>query len=99
MSYLGQLFALSAVGMGIAQTVTKERLFERLRGRLGRAGASHWVAFVLAPPTGIYGIRVQVRSGLLVAFWFVDQSQGLVRRRNRVIEQVAEGEDGTRVRH
>jgi hypothetical protein len=32
------------------------------------------------------------------AFWFVDESLGLVRRRNRVIEQVAE-EDTSHVRH
>ena len=74
MSYLGQLVAVSAVVMGIAQTVTRERLFESLRNRLGGqnlAGfliscpycASHWVAFVLVPLTGIYGIRVQVRWG------------------------------------
>jgi len=79
--------------------------------------ASHWVAFVPAPPTGVYGIRVQVRWGLLssfldwflssmlivalaaflrVGFRFVDESQGLVRRRNRVIEQVADEEDPVR---
>jgi hypothetical protein len=77
------------------------------------------VAFLLVPLTGIYGIRVQVRWGVLssvldwflssmlvvviaaflrVAFWFVDESQGLVRRRNRVIEQVAE-EEPQDVRH
>lgn len=123
MSYLGQLLALSAVVMGIAQTVTKERLFESLRERLGGHDtwlgylvscpycASHWVAFVLVPLTGVYGIRVQVHWGFLstvldwflssmlvvviaaflrVAFWFVDESQGLVRRRNRVIGRVAD---------
>jgi hypothetical protein len=132
MSYLGQLLALSAVVMGIAQTVTRERLFESLRNRLGGHDtwlgylvscpycASHWVAFVLVPLTGIYGIRVQVRWGVLsavldwflssmlvvviaaflrVAFWFVDESQGLVRRRNRVIEQVADEEEPPDVRH
>ena len=31
--------------------------------------------------------------------WFVDESQGLVRRGNRVIEQVAEEEEGSHVRH
>ena len=70
--------------------------------------------------TGIYGIRVHVRWGVLstvldwflssmlvvviaaflrVAFWFVDESQGLVRRRNKVIEQVAQEDDVTHVRH
>jgi phosphate/sulfate permease len=132
MSYLGQLVALSAVVMGIAQTLTKERMFEPLRQRLGGQETwlgylvscpyctSHWVAFVLVPLTGVYGIRVQVRWGVLttlldwflssilvvviaaflrVAFWFVDESQGLVRRRNKVIEQVAQEGDDTHVRH
>jgi uncharacterized protein DUF1360 len=131
MSYLGQLLALSAVVMGIAQTVTKERLFEPLRNRLGGQDswlgylvscpycASHWVAFILVPLTGIYGIRVQVHWGVLtglldwflssmlvvviaaflrVAFWFVDESQGLVRRRKRVIDQGAQ-EEPQDVRH
>ena len=76
--------------------------------------------FVLVPLTGVYGIRVQVRWGVVttlldwfvssmlvvviaaflrVAFWFVDESQGLVRRRNKVIEQVAQEGDDTHVRH
>jgi hypothetical protein len=42
---------------------------------------------------------VVIAAFLRVAFWFVDESQGLVRRRNRVIEQVAEGEETSRVRH
>ncbi|MGZ6131849.1 MAG: DUF1360 domain-containing protein [Myxococcaceae bacterium] len=132
MSYLGQLVALPAVVMGIAQTLTRERMFEPLRQRLGGNEtwlgylvscpycASHWVAFVLVPLTGVYGIRVQVHWGVLttlldwflssmlvvvtaaflrVAFWFVDESQGLVRRRNKVIEQVAQEGDDTHVRH
>jgi hypothetical protein len=73
MSQLGQLLALSAVVMGIAQILTRERLFESIRNRLGGHDAwlgvpgllpycaSHWVAFVLVPLTGVYGIRVQVR--------------------------------------
>jgi Protein of unknown function (DUF1360) len=132
MSYFGHLVALSAVVMGIAQTLTRERLFEPLRSRLGGHEtwlgylvscpycASHWVAFILVPLTGIYGIRVQVRWGVLttlldwflssmlvvviaaflrVAFWFVDESQGLVRRRKKVIGRVAEEEDDSHVRH
>ena len=62
--------------------------------------------FVLAPLTGVYGIRVHVQWGVLTAvldwllssmlvlvlviaaflrvvFWFVDESQGLVRLRTR----------------
>jgi hypothetical protein len=41
---------------------------------------------------------VVIAAFLRVAFWFVDESQGLVRRRNRVIEQVAE-EEPQDVRH
>jgi len=132
MSYLGQLLAVSAVVMGIAQTITRERIFEPLRTRLGGHEtwlgylvscpycASHYVAFALVPLTGVYGIRVHVRWGVLttlldwflssmlvvviaaflrVAFWFVDESQGLVRRRNRVIEQVAEEKEDSHVPH
>jgi hypothetical protein len=131
MSSLGHLVALSAVVMGIAQTLTKERLFQPLRSRLGGHDtwvgylvscpycASHWLAFLLVPLTGVYGVRVQVRWGVLttlldwflssmlvvviaaflrVGFWFVDESQGLVRRRKKVIEQVAEEEDDSHVR-
>ena len=49
MSYLGQLLALSAVVMGIAQTVTRERLFESLRNRLG--GQDSWLGYLVSCPT------------------------------------------------
>jgi hypothetical protein len=42
---------------------------------------------------------VVLAAFLRVAFWFVDESQGLVRRRNKVIEQVAQEDDVTHVRH
>ena len=42
---------------------------------------------------------VVIAAFLRVAFWFVDESQGLVRRRNKVIEQVAQEDDVTHVRH
>jgi hypothetical protein len=42
---------------------------------------------------------VVIAAFLRVAFWFVDESQGLVRRRNKVIGQVAEEEDDSHVRH
>jgi len=132
MSQLGQLLAVSAVVMGIAQTLTRERLFEPLRARLGGHEtwfgylvscpycASHWLAFILVPLTGVYGVRVKPHLGLLgsvldwflssmlvvviaaflrVAFWFVDESQSLVRRRKKVIDQVAEEEADAHVRH
>ncbi len=119
MTDLFQLLAVSAVVMGVSQTVAKERIFAPLRARLGGKETwfgylvscpycvSHYVAFVLVPLTGTYGIQVVVGgwvgwvlkwflSSLLVAaiaaflrvlFWFVDESQGLVRRRQRTEEE------------
>ncbi|MGZ6133025.1 MAG: hypothetical protein ACXWK9_01135 [Myxococcaceae bacterium] len=48
MSYLGQLVALSAVVMGIAQTLTRERMFESLRQRLG--GNETWLGYLVSCP-------------------------------------------------
>lgn len=122
MTDLFQLFAVSAVVMGLSQTITRERLFAPLRARLGGketlAGylvscpycTSHYVAFVLVPLTGTYPIRVVVGgwvgtvlnwflSSILltviaaffrVLFWFVDEFQGLVRRRQRTEEEEVE---------
>ncbi|OJH41562.1 hypothetical protein [Cystobacter ferrugineus] len=122
MADLFQLFAVSAVVMGISQTITRERLFAPLRERLGGKEkfcgylvscpycTSHYVAFVLVPLTGTYPIRVVVGgwvgtvlswflSSILltviaaffrVLFWFVDESQGLVRRRQRTEEEEVE---------
>ncbi|HEX5749628.1 MAG TPA: hypothetical protein VFZ09_25585 [Archangium sp.] len=119
MTDLFQLFAVSAVVMGIAQTLTKERIFAPLRERLGGKEtwcgylvscpycASHYVAFALVPLTGTYPIQVVVGgwpgtvlswflSSILVTviaafyrvlFWFVDEAQGLVRRRQRTEEE------------
>ncbi|MFY0579700.1 hypothetical protein ACN28S_40510 [Cystobacter fuscus] len=119
MTDLFQLFAVSAVVMGISQTITRERLFAPLRERLGGKEkfcgylvscpycTSHYVAFVLVPLTGTYPIRVMVGgwvgtvlswflSSILltviaaffrVLFWFVDEAQGLVRRRQRTEEE------------
>jgi hypothetical protein len=119
MTDLFQLFAVSAVVMGLSQTLTRERLFAPLRERLGgketRVGylmscpycISHYVAFVLVPLTGTYPIRVVVGgwvgtvlnwflSSILltviaaffrVLFWFVDEAQGLVRRRQRAEDE------------
>ncbi len=116
------LLAVSAVVMGIAQTVAKERIFLPLRERLGGKQtwlgylvscpycASHWIAFVLVPATGTYGVRASPRLGVLappltwflssilvvvvaaflrVAFWLVDEEQGLVRRRQRTEDEEA----------
>jgi Kef-type K+ transport system membrane component KefB len=114
-----QLFAVAAVVMGMAQTISKERIFAPLRERLGGKEtwfgylvscpycASHYLAFMLVPLTGTYAIDVAVGgwvgsvlrwflSSILitviaaffrVVFWFVDETQGLVRRRQRTEEE------------
>ena len=114
-----QVFAVAAVVMGISQTLTRERIFARLREWLGGKEtfcgylascpycASHYVAFILVPVTGTYAIHVAVggwagtllswflssilmtviAAFLRVAFWFVDETQGLVRRRQRTEEE------------
>jgi uncharacterized membrane protein len=119
MTDLFQLFAVSAVVMGMAQTISKEQIFAPLRERLGGKATffgylvscpycvSHYLAFALVPLTGTYPIRVVVGgwvgwvlswflSAILltviaafyrVLFWFVDESQGLVRRRQRTEEE------------
>jgi hypothetical protein len=114
-----QLFAVSAVVMGVSQTVSRERIFAPLRERLGGKDTwlgylvscpycvSHYVAFAMVPLTGTYAIHVTVDgwpgavlrwflSSLLitviaaffrVVFWFVDETQGLVKRRQRTEEE------------
>jgi uncharacterized membrane protein len=114
-----QLLAVSAVVMGVSQTVAKERIFAPVRERLGGKDTwfgylvscpycvSHYAAFALVPLTGTYAIDVVVGgwpgtvlswflSSLLVTviaaffrvmFWFVDETQGLVRRRQRTEEE------------
>jgi hypothetical protein len=113
------LLFVSAVTMGVSHTISKERIFEPLRRRLGGRDTwlgylvscpfcvSHWIAFVLVPLTGAYFLRVAPRvpvlspfldwllSSLLVAvvaaflrvaFYFVDETQGLVKRRQRATD-------------
>ena len=114
-----QLFAVSAVVMGMAQTISKEQIFAPLRERLGGKETffgylvscpyclSHYLAFALVPLTGTYPIDVAIggwpgavarwflASILLtviaafyrVVFWFVDETQGLVRRRQKTEEE------------
>lgn len=116
---LFQLFAVSAVVMGLSQTLAKERIFAPLRERLGGKDtwfgylvscpycASHYIAFALVPLTRTYAIDVAVGgwvggvlrwflSSILVTviaaffrviFWFVDETQGLVKRRQRSEEE------------
>jgi hypothetical protein len=114
------LFAVSAVVMGIAQTIARERIFLPLRERLGGKDtwlgylvscpycASHWIAFAIVPLTGATYVRVAPRWGVLsavldwflssilvvvvaaflrVAFWLVDEEQGLVKRRQRTEDE------------
>lgn len=69
-----QLVLLSAVVMGLSQTLTREAIFEPLRRRLGGKEtwlgylvscpycASHWIAFVLVPLTGTYAVDVAIRG-------------------------------------
>lgn len=84
MTDIFQLFAVSAVVMGISQTITKERLCASLRERLGGKETwfgylvscpyciSHYVAFVLVPLTGTYAIRVAVGGWVgSVLRWFL----------------------------
>lgn len=117
---LFKLFAVSAVVMGMAQTLTKERIFASIRERCGGKEtwlgylvscpycASHWIAFALVPLTGAYYVPVAPDWGIVskiltwflsvvlvtviaafmrVGFWFVDESQALVRRRKGTVEK------------
>ena len=119
-----QLFAVSAVVMGLSYTIAKEEMFRGFRDRCGGRDTwlgylvscpyclSHWVAFVIVPLTGTYYVRMGARdipfvtpivdwflSSILVTvveaflrviFFFVDETQGFVRRRKRVAEKEAE---------
>ncbi len=84
MTDLFQLFAVSAVVMGISQTIAKERICAPLRERLGGKDTwfgylvscpycvSHYVAFMLVPLTGTYPIRVVVGGWVgSVLRWFL----------------------------
>jgi uncharacterized protein DUF1360 len=68
-----RILLVSAVTMGLSHTIAREKIFESLRTRCGGMStwhgylvscpycASHWIAFVLVPLTGAYGIRVAPR--------------------------------------
>jgi predicted membrane metal-binding protein len=80
-----QLLLVSAVVMGLSQTLTRERIFEPLRARLGGKEtwlgylascpycASHTIAFILVPLTGTYAIDVVVGPGWAASLlkWFL----------------------------
>jgi hypothetical protein len=80
-----KIFLVSAVTMGLSHTIARERIFEPLRNRCGGMEtwrgylvscpycASHWLAFVLVPLTGAYGIRLAVQWPYVtpVLSWFL----------------------------
>src|SRR3954470_8727488 len=71
--------------MGLSHTIAGEKIFEPLRNRCGGMStwpgylascpycASHWLAFILVPLTGAYGIRVAPRWPVIspVLDWFL----------------------------
>jgi phosphate/sulfate permease len=82
---MAQLLMVSAVVMGLSQTVARERIFEPLRARLGGKETwlgyliscpycvSHTLAFILVPLTGTYAIGVALRPGWgsILLQWFL----------------------------
>ena len=80
-----KLFAVSAVVMGLAQTLTRERIFAPLRERLGGKDtwlgylvscpycASHWLASAIVPLTGAYYVQAVPDWGVVSAVltWFL----------------------------
>jgi hypothetical protein len=82
---LPRLLVVSAVTMGIAHTLTQERIFAPLRDRLGGKEtwlgylascpycASHYIAFVLVPLTGAFFVPIAHDWGVVsdVLGWFL----------------------------
>jgi hypothetical protein len=80
-----QLLLVSAIVMGMSQTLTRERIFEPLRRRLGGKDtwlgylvscpycASHAIAFVVVPLTGTYAVDVALAPGPVASVlrWFL----------------------------
>jgi hypothetical protein len=80
-----RILLVSAVTMGLSHTVAREKIFEPLRNACGGMStwrgyllscpycASHWLAFVLVPLTGAYGIRVAPRWPVIspILDWFL----------------------------
>jgi hypothetical protein len=80
-----KILLVSAVTMGMSHTIAREKIFEPLRTRCGGMStwrgyliscpycASHWLAFVLVPLTGAYGIHVVPRWPIVspVLDWFL----------------------------
>jgi hypothetical protein len=81
---MSQLIAVSLIVMGLAHTLSRERLFAPLRARLGPDTwlgylvscpycCSHWIAFVLVPLTGTYPVDIPYDWGFLTSLlrWFL----------------------------
>jgi hypothetical protein len=82
---VSQLIVVSAVVMGLSQTVARERIFEPLRTTLGGKETwlgylfscpyclSHAFAFMLVPLTGAYGVDIVLAPGIgsSVLRWFL----------------------------
>ena len=80
-----QLFAVSAVVMGLSYTIAKEEMFRGLRDRCGGRDTwlgylvscpycvSHWVAFVIVPLTGTYYVHMTARIPVVtpIVDWFL----------------------------
>src|SRR3954468_14773025 len=80
-----RLFLVAAVVMGLSHTIAKEKLFAPIRDRLGGKEtwygyliscpycASHWLAFILVPLTGAYGIHLEHQWAVVtpVLDWFL----------------------------
>jgi hypothetical protein len=125
-----QLITVSLVVMGIAHTVSRERLFAPLRRRLGDESTwlgylvscpycvSHWVALAIVPLTRTYPIEIPYSWGIVsdglrwllsaillsviaaffrIGFYFIDETQGLIRRRERMAD--IRIEEATEQRH
>jgi len=80
-----KIVLVSAVTMGLSHTIAREKLFEPLRKAFGGMStwrgyfvscaycASHWLAFLLVPLTGAYGIHVAPRWPVVspILDWFL----------------------------
>jgi uncharacterized membrane protein (DUF106 family) len=80
-----KIVLVSAVTMGLSHTLAREKIFEPLRSACGGMStwrgymvscaycASHWIAFLLVPLTGAYGIRVAPQWPVVtpVLDWFL----------------------------
>ena len=123
MHSVGQLLAVSLIVMGLSHTISRERICEPLRARLGGKETwlgylvscpycvSHWIALILVPITGtsavyvipglgpVAGVLRWLLSSILVTvlaaffrviFYFVDETQGLVKRQQRSVDAETE---------